>query len=191
MKWREISASLKAQWQVCRWICLCWIWSVERAWMEARDEGNGQKESHLPPESSSDQSNPVSAIIHPQSTLPPNSDVLYNSQSQGSSCKVGTGMLNGCHKWKIIILSMYHLSECEEVKESQLYSLSLVCLGFCPSFISLCYCNRRRHREWMEIKNNEERNCQQLYHNSVQPQWHAIKVEVGFFISWTMLLLNW
>ena len=62
--------------------------------MEARDKGNGQKESHLPTESSSYQSYPVRAIIHPQSTLPPNSRLKL--QYQGSSYNVG--MLNGCHK---------------------------------------------------------------------------------------------
>ena len=48
--------------------------------MEARDEGNGQKENHLPTESSSEQSYPVSAIINPQSTLPPNSRLKLQYQ---------------------------------------------------------------------------------------------------------------
>ena len=69
--------------------------------MEARDEGNGQKESYLPTESSSDQSNPVSAIIHPQSTLPPNSRLKLQ-------CRYVEWMSQ-----MMIILSICHLSECQ------------------------------------------------------------------------------
>ena len=73
--------------------------------MEARDEGNGQKESHLPTESSSDQSNPVSAIIHPQSNLSPNSRLKLQ-------CRYVEWMSQ-----MMIILSICHLSE-YEIKES-------------------------------------------------------------------------
>ena len=69
--------------------------------MEARDKGNGQKESHLPTESSSDQSNPVSAIINPQSTPPPNSRLKL-------LCRYVEWMSQ-----VIIILSSCHQSEYE------------------------------------------------------------------------------
>ena len=75
--------------------------------LEARDKGIGQKESHLPTESSSDQSNPVSDIINPQSTLSPNSRLKLQ-------CTYVEWMSQ-----MIIILSIYHLSECD-IKESQL-----------------------------------------------------------------------
>ena len=75
--------------------------------MEARDEGNGQKESHLPTESSSDQSYPVRAIIHPQSNLSPHLRLKLQRRYVEWMSQM------------MIILSICHLSECD-IKESQL-----------------------------------------------------------------------
>ena len=61
---------------------------VERAWMEGREEGKGQKESHPPV---------INQMLSVLSTLPPNPGAL-NSQGQDSSFTVG--MLNECHKIK-------------------------------------------------------------------------------------------
>ena len=78
-----------------------------------------------------------------------------------------------------IILSIYHLSE-YEIKETQLERMSLVCLGVFPLIPQSLLLQQEKAQGMNGNEKNDERNCQQLYHNYVQT--HAIKVEVGFFL---------